>query len=77
MSHGRDVYGPVQNGVVVFERGLQPPEGTRVRVETVGETDEATPTLAERLSAVIGVARGLPTDLAEHHDHYVHGTPKP
>lgn len=33
-------------------------------------------TLAERLSSVIGKAEGLPTDLADQHDHYLHGQPK-
>jgi hypothetical protein len=25
---------------------------------------------------VIGIAKGLPADLAENHDHYLHGRPK-
>ena len=68
--------GEVQGGVVVFEEGALPPEGTKVRVEPIGEADEATPTLADRLRSVIGIAKGLPADLAEQHDHYIHGTPK-
>jgi membrane-associated phospholipid phosphatase len=32
--------------------------------------------LAERLKPVIGIAEGLPADLAEHHDQYLHGRRK-
>lgn len=66
--------GQVKNGVVVFDG--QPPlaEGVRVTVEPA----EPAPgrTLAERLKPVIGIAKGLPQDLAENHDHYLHGRPK-
>jgi hypothetical protein len=68
--------GEVRNGVVEFEAGARPPEGTKVRVEPIGESDESTPTLADRLRSVIGIVDGLPADLAEQHDHYIHGTPK-
>jgi hypothetical protein len=66
--------GEVRNGV--FEAGIQPPEGTKVQVEPIGESGEATDTLADRLRSVIGIVNGLPADLAEQHDHYIHGTPK-
>jgi hypothetical protein len=68
--------GEVRNGVVVFESGEHPPDGAKVRVETVEINDESTPTLAERLRSVIGVASGLPSDFADQHDHYIRGTPK-
>jgi hypothetical protein len=72
--------GEVRNGSVVFDGGVPPLlEGARLRIEVVeaiGEGDEATPTLADRLRSVIGAAKGLPADLAEQHDHYIHGTPK-
>lgn len=32
------------------------------------------PTLTERLAPVIGKARGLPADLAAHHDCYLYGS---
>jgi hypothetical protein len=71
--------GLVQDGVIVFE-GPPPPlaVGTRVRIELIEPEpeDESTPTLADRLRPIIGAAKGLPTDLAEQHDHYLHGTPK-
>jgi hypothetical protein len=68
--------GEIRNGVVVFE-GTPPllPEGTRVRVELIESPQEAR-TLAGRLEDVIGKADGLPADLAENHDHYLHGLPK-
>jgi hypothetical protein len=49
-----------------------------VRVELADDLDEADhlPTLAERLKDVIGIIEG-PPDLAENHDHYAHGKPKP
>ncbi len=68
--------GQVQNGVIVLDDGAPPlPEGTRVRVEAVG-TEEAVRDLSRRLVSVAGKAKGLPADLAEQHDHYIHGTPK-
>ena len=30
----------------------------------------------EALLEVAGTARGLPNDLAQNHDHYLHGTPR-
>jgi hypothetical protein len=66
--------GEVKNGVIVLEPGATLVEGTLVRVEPV--LDDSEPTLADRLQNVIGIAEGLPTDLAAHHDHYLHGRPK-
>jgi hypothetical protein len=69
--------GEVRDGVVFFE-GTPPvlPSGTKVRIELVEPVDDSTPTLAERLRPIIGAAKGLPVDMAEQHDHYIHGTPK-
>jgi hypothetical protein len=72
-----EVYtGEIRNGVVVFE-GTPPtlPDGARVRVELIEDPPQPE-TLADRLRSVIGQARGLPSDLAERHDHYLHGQPK-
>lgn len=67
--------GTVRGGVVVFDGGPALAEGAKVRVEVVEE--EAGPaTLAERFASVIGIVEGLPDDLAENHDHYLHGQPK-
>jgi hypothetical protein len=68
--------GEVRNGVVVFE-GTPPalPNGTKVRVEPVDMEAEVRD-LSRRLLSLAGMAKGLPSDLAAQHDHYVHGTPK-
>ena len=66
--------GKVKGGLIELEPGAVLPEGTVVRVEPVQA--EPGPSLAERLKPVIGIAKGLPRDFAENHDHYIHGTPK-
>lgn len=76
--------GRVQNGVVVLPDGVTLPEGAEVEVGVVAATnnpappsDAATsPTLYDRMRRVVGVAKGLPHDLARNHDYYLHGTPK-
>lgn len=72
--------GRVRNGVVEFEDGPVPPEGTIVRVEPIAadaRPDDATGTLGQRLLKHAGAGGdGLPADLARNHDHYLHGQPK-
>lgn len=74
--------GQVKNGVVVLDNGSTFAEGTRVRVEPIassadeGALSDRPPTLAELLRPIIGITEGLPDDLAENHDHYIHGRPK-
>lgn len=63
--------GKVVNGKVVLPREVDLHDGTPVRVEVV-ETE----TLAERLKDFIGIVDDMPSDWAEQHDHYIHGTPK-
>jgi hypothetical protein len=76
----RTVYrGIVKNGVVVLREGAELPDDTEVRIEPVA-SGESLPaegrTLAEQFSDVIGTVPDLPPDMAEHHDHYLHGAPK-
>ena len=75
-----EVYvGEIRDGVVVFEGPAPPlPSGTKVRIEPIpaNEPSTPTPTLADRLRPVIGTVTGLPPDMADQHDHYLHGTPK-
>lgn len=66
--------GQIKNGVVVFDGQPPLPDGVRVTVEP--EETPSRRTLADRLKPVIGIAKGLPSDLAENHDHYIHGRPK-
>ena len=63
--------GKVIKGTVILPPGTDLPEGTPVRVEPLREEP-----LAKRLKKVIGSVEGLPSDFAENHDAYIHGTPK-
>jgi hypothetical protein len=67
--------GKVKGGVVVLDGPSVPPEGTLVRVEEV-TADAGHPAWAEVFKDLIGAAEGLPEDMAENHDHYIHGAPK-
>jgi hypothetical protein len=66
--------GKVKNGVVVLEDGALP-EGTCVRVAPLENGPEGE-TLGQRLLKFAGTAKGLPSDMARNHDHYLHGRPK-
>lgn len=66
--------GTVSNGVIVLDQSEALPEGTRVRI--IVESAEPPTTLGQRLLKLAGIAEGLPSDMAEQHDHYIHGTPK-
>lgn len=74
-------HGRVENGAVVLDDPAELPEGAEVEVvlldnaETTSE-DDSIPTLYEQLKPVVGIAKGLPPDLAENHDHYLHGRPR-
>jgi hypothetical protein len=71
--------GIVKNGVVVLRDGTDLPDGTEVHIEPVGQGESlpiAGPTLAEQFGDVIGTVPDLPVDMAEQHDHYLHGAPK-
>ncbi len=66
--------GHVKGGVVVFDSEVELPEGIEVRVEPVVSPPRRT--LAEQLGDLIGSVPDLPPDMAEQHDHYLHGAPK-
>lgn len=75
--------GRIKNGVIVLDQPADLPEGAEVEVRTVtpddhrqAQPENGAPTLYDRLKDVIGIVDGLPTDMAENHDHYIHGTPK-
>jgi hypothetical protein len=65
--------GHIENGLVVFDESVSLPEGTKVCVEPITQRRI---TLAERFKDVIGCISDLPADMAENHDHYIHGTAK-
>lgn len=69
--------GHVENGVVVFDQQNVLVEGTKVLIEAVPTTSaniKPPRTLAERYAAARGIAPDLPADMAQRHDHYIHGT---
>jgi hypothetical protein len=70
--------GHVENGIVRLHDSPTLPEGAEVEVRLLAETtpqeeEETTASLYERLKDVVGKAEGLPPDLAENHDYYLHG----
>lgn len=69
--------GTVTNGTVVLDGGVAIPDGTRVRVVVpVPRHPEAASPLGRRLLHLAGTANDLPADMADQHDHYLHGQPK-
>jgi hypothetical protein len=66
--------GHIQGGVVVLDDDVSLPDGTIVAIEPIESVRMMT--LAERYKDIIGIAPDLPPDMAENHDHYIHGTPK-
>jgi hypothetical protein len=69
------VTGTIKNGVVKLPPGAPWPDGTKVRVEKV-EPRRAGNSLTRRLRELSTKLSGLPSDLAEQHDHYIHRTPR-
>lgn len=73
--------GIIHNGVVAPTDAFPWPDGTEVTVELAQPQPETVSggeahSLYDRLKPVVGAASGLPADLAENHDHYLHGRPK-
>ncbi len=73
--------GHIENGRVVLDGVAHLPDGTQVTVVVPAAAEQAEsieklPSLYERLQSVAGKAKGLPSDLAAEHDHYLHGQPK-
>ena len=67
--------GRVENGVIVLDIPSQLANGTRVEV-IVRENSAGQTTLRDRLLKLAGTVDDLPADMAQQHDHYIHGTPK-
>ncbi len=68
------LHGTLNNGTVVLDEPAPWPDGTRVEISM--HTGERKLTLAEKLLRHAGTVPDLPTDMAERHDHYIHGAPK-
>jgi hypothetical protein len=58
---------------VIIEGEPTPPEGACVEVNII---DSQSPTWGEVFRELIGSAPQLPPDIAENHDHYIHGGAK-
>ena len=67
--------GRVENGVVVLDGSVRLAEGTVVRVEPVQDT-QSLASLREGLLKLAGTVKGMPSDMARNHDHYLHGAPR-
>lgn len=67
--------GHIKNGAIVLDEPVQLPEGASVRIELALEI-QAEESLSKMLLRHAGCVEGLPPDLAENHDHYIHGTPR-
>jgi hypothetical protein len=63
----------VEEGKIILPPGVNLPDGTRVRIETL---EEELPTLLEDMKDFIGVGDENITDMAENHNYYLHGYPK-
>ena len=64
--------GTVSHGSVILDDAALFPEGARVEVSL--KTDAGA--VGDRLLALVGLIDDGPVDLAEQHDHYLHGTSK-
>jgi hypothetical protein len=67
--------GRIEKGVVVLDDPDALPDGTIVRIVPATQRKRMTP-LAKKLLKWAGKAKGLPSDMARNHDHYLHGTAK-
>ena len=74
--------GSVKNGVIVLDDPAALKDGDRVSVRPLRTRRKPSPkaaaplTLYERLKDVAGIVKGMPSDFARNHDHYIHGTPR-
>ena len=74
--------GHVKNGLIVLDEQAALKDGDVVSVRVLRRQTKTASrskrplTLYDRLKPIIGIAKGLPPDLAENHDHYLHGRPK-
>jgi hypothetical protein len=70
--------GHIIDGRIALDEAVILPEGAEVQVQViVPVSSNGSEELASLLLRHAGKGNGLPTDLAEHHDHYAHGRPKP
>ena len=63
----------VENGTIKLPPGIHVTDGTTARITFESHSGK---TLTERYAGLIGITDALPEDMAENHDHYLHGAPK-
>ena len=71
--------GYIRNGRIELDQPLSLPEGAKVQIEIldgVNQDETSGQTLGEKLLKYAGRITDAPSDLAEQHDHYLHGTAK-
>ena len=69
--------GHIKNGAVVMDESVQLPEGAEVDVALRAPVEPPrSSTFYERFADLIGSCPDLPPDMAETHDHYLHGREK-
>jgi predicted DNA-binding antitoxin AbrB/MazE fold protein len=71
-----ELSGVVSDGVVKLDEPCSLPEGTKVKVIVETQPQGGGSSVGKRLLKHAGTVADLPKDLAEQHDHYIHGTPK-
>ncbi len=67
-----ELEGVVHNGVIVPDDASALPEGIECDQPSLAGRED----LGERFAQLKGAVPGLPSDLAEQHEHYRLGTPK-
>ena len=70
-----EIMGMAINGTIILDNGVSLPEGTRVRI-LIDPPKSDGEFLRDILLEFAGTVPGLPKDMAEQHDHYLHGTSK-
>ena len=65
----------VKGGVIVLDKPGELPDGTHGEINTL-IPEKSDSSLVDRYKGLVGILEGLPTDMAENHDHYIHGAPK-
>ncbi len=64
-----------ESGTIVLPPEAKLPAGTQVHVVPVDEHQDTQP-IGQKLAKLAGVIKDWPSDFAENHDHYIHGTTK-
>jgi hypothetical protein len=69
----------MKGGVIILDEPQPIPEGARVQVvivsaESSQQIDDGL--TLKNLLDLAGTVKSLPSDMADQHDHYIHGTPR-